>query len=351
MVVAAACKNLAVCRIGAALTRIGPIAGIVFFLSLILSSPFVSAQEESAGSPGPSPLVQQLTDPQITGQVFTLRLLHLTKDELADLARGWLEITRTSVKLAAETNIAVSTAEGSVAQALRSDLEKKMRQRNRLLRKLDLILDEWSAKGASEDAVAEYRNYGLAVLRTEARLTDFRTLLNIAWQWVIARDGGLSLVFWLCVLIGSLFLLNVLALVLAATFKRSLSRRKGLSTLLRDFLSKTAYWIIFAVGAAFVLSSMGFNLTPLMAAFGGASFIIGFATQSTLSNLASGLLLMVNRPFDVGDKVNVAGVAGTVESVSAISTVIRDAESRITIVPNKKVWDSVIINEGRPEPA
>jgi small conductance mechanosensitive channel len=153
------------------------------------------------------------------------------------------------------------------------------------------------------------------------------------------------------VFIGALFLLNVLALAMAATFKRSLSKRKQLSTLLRDFLSKTAYWIIFAVGAALVLSSMGFNLTPLMAAFGGASFIIGFATQSTLSNLASGLLVMVSRPFDVGDKVNIAGVSGTVESVTSISTVIRDAEGRVTIVPNKKVWDSVIINEGRPDPA
>ena len=82
-----------------------------------------------------------------------------------------------------------------------------------------------------------------------------------------------------------------------------------------------------------------------------ASFIIGFATQSTLSNLASGLLVMVSRPFDVGDKVNIAGVSGTVESVTSISTVIRDAEGRVTIVPNKKVWDSVIINEGRPDPA
>ena len=56
-----------------------------------------------------------------------------------------------------------------------------------------------------------------------------------------------------------------------------------------------------------VLSAHGINMTPLIAAFGGASFVIAFATQSTLSNLASGLLLMVSRPFDIGDRVDVAG--------------------------------------------
>lgn len=345
------CKDLVELRIAAVPAYVTPIARIALVFVLILSSPFVSAQDEPESSPGSSALIQKLTDPQISSQEIKLRLLHLTKDELAELAKEWLAITRTSVQSAADANIALSAAEGPAAQGLRSDLETKLRERNRLLRKLDLILDEWSAKGASDEAVGEYRNYGLAVLRTEARSTDLRTLLSIIWQWTIARDGGLRVIFWLSVFIGALFLLNVLALAMAATFKRSLSKRKQLSTLLRDFLSKTAYWIIFAVGAALVLSSMGFNLTPLMAAFGGASFIIGFATQSTLSNLASGLLVMVSRPFDVGDKVNIAGVSGTVESVTSISTVIRDAEGRVTIVPNKKVWDSVIINEGRPDPA
>jgi small conductance mechanosensitive channel len=53
---------------------------------------------------------------------------------------------------------------------------------------------------------------------------------------------------------------------------------------------------------------------------------------------------MVSRPFDVGDQVDIAGVSGVVESVNTISTVIRDADNQKTIVPNKKVWDSVIVN-------
>jgi small conductance mechanosensitive channel len=58
---------------------------------------------------------------------------------------------------------------------------------------------------------------------------------------------------------------------------------------------------------------------------------------------------MIGRPFDVGDQVDIAGVSGVVESVNTISTVIRDAENQKTIVPNKKVWESVIVNSGVSE--
>ena len=85
-------------------------------------------------------------------------------------------------------------------------------------------------------------------------------------------------------------------------------------------------------------------MTPLLAAFGGASFVIAFATQSTLSNLASGVMLMITQPFDVGDSVKIANVAGKVHSINMVSTVITSDADEIIIVPNTKVWDSVIVN-------
>lgn len=59
----------------------------------------------------------------------------------------------------------------------------------------------------------------------------------------------------------------------------------------------------------FVLALLGVNITPLFAVVGGVSFIIAFALQDTLGNLAAGLMIMVNRPFDEGDYVSVAGVS------------------------------------------
>jgi small conductance mechanosensitive channel len=92
------------------------------------------------------------------------------------------------------------------------------------------------------------------------------------------------------------------------------------------------------------LSLFGINMTPLLAVFGGASFVVGFAMQSTLSNLASGLLLMITKPFDVGDAVDAAGVSGTVKNVSIVSTTILTFDNQVIVVPNTKVWESVITN-------
>lgn len=127
-----------------------PIARMLIILIVIGIGTVVEAQDKSTASPGPVSLTQQLLDPDITDQVFKLRLLPLTKDELAELAKEWLEITRESVKQAADANIAVSTGTGPAVESLRSNLGERLQQRNRLLRKLDVILDEWSAKGAAD---------------------------------------------------------------------------------------------------------------------------------------------------------------------------------------------------------
>lgn len=117
-----------------------------------------------------------------------------------------------------------------------------------------------------------------------------------------------------------------------------------MSNLLQNFVSRMIYWLIMGVGIIVVLSLFGIDMTPLLAVFGGASFIIGFAMQSTLGNLASGLLLMVTKPFDVGDVVDAAGVSGTVRNVSIVSTTILTFDNQVIVVPNTMVWDSVITN-------
>jgi small conductance mechanosensitive channel len=93
-----------------------------------------------------------------------------------------------------------------------------------------------------------------------------------------------------------------------------------------------------------VLALLGVNVTPLFALVGGASFIIAFALQDTLGNLASGLMIMVNRPFDEGDFVSVGGVAGTVKSVSIVSTKVVTPDNRVIVIPNSRVWGDVITN-------
>lgn len=102
--------------------------------------------------------------------------------------------------------------------------------------------------------------------------------------------------------------------------------------------------LILAIGIVVGLSTIGVNVGALVAVIGGGTFILGFALQDTLANFANGVMLMVYRPFDVGDAVEVGGISGSVDSVSLVNTHIRSWDNKIIIVPNKSVWGQVITN-------
>ena len=123
-----------------------------------------------------------------------------------------------------------------------------------------------------------------------------------------------------------------------------MGRVPNLSKLLQVFLATVIYWLVLAFGLLIVLSAIGIDISPVFALIGGASFILAFAFQDTLGNLASGLMIMVNRPFDEGDYVDVGGVSGTVKAVSIVATTVVTPDNQIIIIPNRQVWGNVIKN-------
>jgi len=92
------------------------------------------------------------------------------------------------------------------------------------------------------------------------------------------------------------------------------------------------------------VSAMGVPVGPVLAVITAAGFVIGLALQGTLSNFASGLLILVYRPFDVGDAVEAGGVAGSVTAMNLMSTRIQTWDNKSMIVPNNQIWGSVITN-------
>ncbi|MEM9808742.1 MAG: mechanosensitive ion channel family protein, partial [Cyanobacteria bacterium P01_D01_bin.56] len=101
---------------------------------------------------------------------------------------------------------------------------------------------------------------------------------------------------------------------------------------------------VLVTGALLALASLGVSLGPVLALVGGASFVLAFALQSNLGNFASGLMLLVNKPFDVGDEVKVSGYWAYVDSISLASTKLKDFNGNIITLPNNTVWGSDIIN-------
>lgn len=126
--------------------------------------------------------------------------------------------------------------------------------------------------------------------------------------------------------------------------RKAVDMNRGMSDLLKRFINKIVRRLILLLGLVVALSSLGVNVGAVLALIGGGAFIIGLALQDTLGNFASGIMLLVYRPFDVGDVVEVAGVNGKIDNVSLVSTTIRTFDNKIILVPNGQVWGQVITN-------
>lgn len=288
--------------------------------------------------------ITSLTDPKMTTAEFAQRIIPLTRSELGEVAKTWLKLSQKEIAHITTINLALPSSDEAGRERSEADLEQSLQRQDRLFKKFKALVDEWEAKGGKPEEVAEYRQYVAAVRRKQVEVYDAATVWKFIKTWLISPDGGiavglllLSLIFWFAVALG-------VASTTARVIRRSLSTTRKLSRLLAGFLSGAAFWLILFVSIMIVLSIHGINLTPLLAAFGGASFVVAFATQSTLSNLASGMLLMITRPFDLGDTVDVAGVSGKIRTVNMVSTNIQSDDGQMIIVPNKMVWENVIVN-------
>jgi small conductance mechanosensitive channel len=98
------------------------------------------------------------------------------------------------------------------------------------------------------------------------------------------------------------------------------------------------------IGFAVALSQLGIEIGPLLAGMGVMGFVVGFALQDTLSNFASGMMILVYRPYDVGDFVNVSGISGQVKEMNLVSTTILTIDHQRMVIPNSKIWGDIITN-------
>ena len=141
-----------------------------------------------------------------------------------------------------------------------------------------------------------------------------------------------------------LIVFYLLSIVAGKATEKALSKSKTFSSLLREFLVMSARRLVFIIGFFVGLSALEVNIGPVLAIVGAAGFVIAFALQNSLSNFASGILMLIYRPFDVKDMINVAGVLGKVESMNLLSTQLRTPDNQLIIVPNNSVWGDVITN-------
>jgi small conductance mechanosensitive channel len=125
---------------------------------------------------------------------------------------------------------------------------------------------------------------------------------------------------------------------------RGLEKTGRVELTLRLFLSSFGRYTIIVVTILAVLSRFGVQTASLITVLGAAGLAIGLALQGTLSNVAAGVMLLLFRPFKVGDYVEAAGLAGTVKSVSLFVTELSTPDNVQVLAPNSQVWGTSVKN-------
>ena len=132
----------------------------------------------------------------------------------------------------------------------------------------------------------------------------------------------------------------------AGVTRRALSRVRGFrhDPTVLSFAVQVVRVVIFIVGFIAVLQRLGVQTTSIIAVLGAASLAVGLALQGTLSNVAAGVMLLILRPYRVGDVVDIGGRAGTVQRLDLFLTQMADANNVKIVVPNSKVFGDTILN-------
>jgi len=317
----------------------------VFLFSLCLAVlTALSASSVLSQEAAQQELPVEILSSSIKSDELDLRLLPLTKSELEKAADIWLQNAKKEATILVDVMVRLKDAEDEDADKLRELATTITGRRNDVLGKLSLVANAWEAKGGKPEAIADIRAYRNSMLVDEVRQSDWKTLTKRVLEWAKAPDGGLQLLTRFAIFVCALLILIIIARTARRLTRGAIVRVPNLSQLLQSFIVVVVYWASIAIGFMILLTAMGFNITPLFAVLGGASFIVAFALQETLGNLAAGLMIMVNRPFDEGDYVDIGGTAGTVKSMSMVATTITTADNQVIVVPNNKVWGNIIRN-------
>jgi small conductance mechanosensitive channel len=173
------------------------------------------------------------------------------------------------------------------------------------------------------------------------------TVLQDSWGALkeAIKDNAPDLFFRFLILIAVLLVFKTLSRITKRVVRAASNRSKlDMSELLKNILVSTSGGLVMALGVLTALSSIGISLAPMLAGLGVAGFIVGFALQDSLGNFASGAMILLYRPFDVDDLVEVTGASGLVKKMNLVSTTILTLDNQTLVVPNSKIWGDVIKN-------
>ncbi len=179
------------------------------------------------------------------------------------------------------------------------------------------------------------------------RIDNSIDVVGNSLEWVTNNQGllieyGMNIISAVLTLLIGLFA----ARLISGGFHKVLTKRNLDSTIV-DFVSHMTRYVIVAFVVIAALSRIGVQTTSFIALIGAAGLAVGLALQGSLSNFASGVLIIVLRPFKAGEYIEAAGIAGNVESVQIFATTLTTVDNKFVVVPNSAILGGNIINYSR----
>lgn len=148
--------------------------------------------------------------------------------------------------------------------------------------------------------------------------------------------------------IAILFIGNIIVKSIANSISKVLEK-KQMDKAVVDFIHGLVRYLLFVIVLIAALGRIGVQTASVVAVIGAAGLAVGLALQGSLSNFAAGVLIVAFRPFKSGDYVEIAGVAGSVDSIQIFQTVLKTPDNKMVVVPNAGVIGGAITNYSRHE--
>ena len=288
----------------------------------------------------------------------TQRAVDQAKDALVDTSSAVddaaeVKIDQIETKALDESAKAVAAlAEGEQddKKEILSSVNELKAQRTALIDRLNVVVDELSLKlgtsidGQEHEKVLPYRLYAAAVGDVKIDVSDTQALYSNVVGWMRSDAGGLRLARNLGKFLLAVSGFWLLGIVVGKIVDKALRMTRITVELMRSVIVRTVRRGIMLVGIIVGLAAMEINVGPILAVVGAAGFVVAFALQNTLSNFASGIMIMIYRPYDVGDMINVGGVTGQARSMNLVTTTIATPDNQLLIIPNNAVWGNTITN-------
>ncbi|ABV35856.1 MscS mechanosensitive ion channel [Shewanella sediminis HAW-EB3] len=168
-------------------------------------------------------------------------------------------------------------------------------------------------------------------------MENLEGLIEQAPELIVAY--GMKIIFAIIIFLVGKYLAGV-----AKKISDKLMTKRKIDPTVVSFVSNIAWALVFAFTVVATLGQLGVQTASLVAVIGAAGLAVGLALQGSLSNFASGVLMVLFRPCRVGDYVDAAGISGTVDEITIFSTKLLTPDNKLIIAPNSAMMDGTIVN-------